>query len=113
MRQPRLWLILLATVLSTAAYMVTFNYLAEILTRVTRIPEVWIYGRVFTVASDAPTLAGATTVSAVQLGISVVPLMAGVALDAGAPITAVGWIGAGLAAVTIPVALLERIHDRN
>ncbi|MFD0537239.1 hypothetical protein ACFQY7_29340 [Actinomadura luteofluorescens] len=32
-----------------------------------------IYGRVFAIAADAPTLAGATTVSAFQLGISIVP----------------------------------------
>jgi MFS transporter, DHA1 family, chloramphenicol resistance protein len=67
-----------------------------------------IYGRVFTIAADAPTLAGATTVSAFQLGISLVPLMAGIALNAGAPITTVAWIGAGLATVTIPVVLIER-----
>ena len=67
-----------------------------------------IYGRVFTLAAGAPTLAGATTVSAFQLGISLVPLMAGIALNADAPITTVAWIGAGLAAVTIPVVLVER-----
>ena len=71
-----------------------------------------IYGRVFTIASDAPTLAGATTVSAFQLGISLVPLPAGIALNAGAPITAVAWIGAGLAAATIPVVLAERFSAR-
>ena len=180
MRQPRLWLVLLATLLSTAAYMITYSYLAELLVRVTGIPEAWIavvlvlfglgayaglavggriadrrphaalvagstgiaacsvliavlaehavavvplvlllgvagfvlnpavYGRVFRIAADAPTLAGATTVSAFQLGISLVPLMAGLALGAGAPVTAVAWIGAGLAAVTIPVVLVER-----
>jgi MFS transporter, DHA1 family, chloramphenicol resistance protein len=180
MRRPNLWLVYAVTLLSTAAYMITFNYLAELLTRVTGIPEVWIafvlvlfgvgayaglavggriadrrphlalvagsagilgcsvliavlaehalavvplvlllgvagfvlnpavYGRVFRIAADAPTLAGATTVSAFQLGISLVPLMAAVPLHAGAPVTTVAWIGAGLAAVTIPVVLAER-----
>ncbi|CAM2995920.1 MFS transporter [Saccharomonospora xinjiangensis] len=180
MRRPRLWLVYAATLLSTASYMITFNYLAEILTGVTGVPEMWIaavlvlfgvgayvglaiggriadrrphhalivgslgiagcsvsiallaehaipvvalvlllgvagfvlnpavYGRVFTIAADAPTLAGATTVSAFQLGISVVPLLAGAALSAGAPSTAVAWIGAGLAALTVPVVLAER-----
>lgn len=183
MRQPRLWLVYAATLLSTAAYMVTFNYLAELLDSVTGIPQVWIavvlmlfgvgayvglaiggrisdrrphhaliagsvgiavcsvliailaehalavvplvlllgvagfvlnpalYGRVFAIASDAATLAGATTVSAFQLGISLVPLMAGFALNAGAPVTTVAWIGAGLAALTVPVALLERASE--
>ncbi|MCT2591522.1 MFS transporter [Streptomyces sp. N2-109] len=180
MRQPRLWLVYAATLLSTAAYMITFNYLAELLDSVTGIPDTWtpvvlmlfgvgayvglaiggrmsdrrpheallagsagiivcsvliaalaehalaivplvlllgvagfvlnpaIYSRVFTLASDAPTLAGATTVSAVQLGISIVPLIAGIALNADAPITTVAWIGAVLAAITIPVVLCER-----
>ncbi|MGW6730581.1 MFS transporter [Nocardia sp. NPDC055029] len=180
LRQPRLWLVLAATLLSTAAYMITFNYLAELLTSVTGIPDVWlapilvlfgvgaylglaiggrisdrrpylalvagsagialcsvliavfaghavavvalvlllgiagfvlnpaIYGRVFTLAAGAPTLAGATTVSAFQLGIGLVPVVAGVVLNAGAPITAVPWIGAVSALVTIPFVLIER-----
>jgi DHA1 family chloramphenicol resistance protein-like MFS transporter len=180
LRRPRLWLVYAVTLLTTAAYMITFNYLAEILTHVTRIPDSWIaavlvlfgigayvglaiggrisdrhphftmiigstgiavcsvliasfatqmlaviplvlllgvsgfvinpalYGRVFALAASAPTLAGATTVSAFQLGISVVPLMAGVVLNAGASITVVAWIGAGLAAFTVPLVLIER-----
>jgi DHA1 family chloramphenicol resistance protein-like MFS transporter len=180
LRQPRLWLVYAVTLLTTAAYMVTFNYLAEVLINVTRIPDAWIaavlvlfgvgaytglavggrisdrrphftmiigstgivicsvliaslaaqalaviplvfllgvsgfvinpalYGRVFALAASAPTLAGATTVSAFQLGISFVPLMAGVVLNAGASITAVAWIGAALAAVTVPLVLVER-----
>jgi DHA1 family chloramphenicol resistance protein-like MFS transporter len=180
MRRPQLWCIYAVTLLSTAAYMISFNYLSALLTRVTGIPGVWvpailalfgvgafvglsiggriadkmpyhalligavgifvcsvllavfaehgvaviplvallgiagfilnpaIYGRVFTIASDAPTLAGATTVSAFQLGISLVPGLAGVAFTAGAGLASVAWIGAGLAAVTVPVVLLER-----
>jgi DHA1 family chloramphenicol resistance protein-like MFS transporter len=180
LRRPRLWLVYAVTLLTTAAYMITFNYLAEILTHVTRIPDSWIaavlvlfgigayvglaiggrisdrhphftmiigstgiavcsvliasfatqmlavvplvlllgvsgfvinpalYGRVFALAASAPTLAGATTVSAFQLGISVVPLMAGVVLNAGASITVVAWIGAGLAAFAVPLVLIER-----
>lgn len=185
MRRPRLWLVYAITLLSTAAYMITFNYLAEILTHVTRIPEAWIaavlvvfgvgayiglaiggrisdrqphfamilgavgivvssvlisflttqplavialvfllgvsgfvinpalYGRVFAIAASAPTLAGATTVSAFQLGISFVPLLAGFVLNVGASIIVVTWIGAGLAAITIPLILLERRATRR
>ncbi|WP_433411124.1 Cmx/CmrA family chloramphenicol efflux MFS transporter [Microtetraspora malaysiensis] len=185
MRRPQLWVVYAATLLSTAAYMISFNYLAAFLTDVTGVPGVWvpailvlfgvgafiglsiggriadrrpthalligaigiaatsvllavfapyapavvplvlvlgiagfvlnpaIYGRVFTIASEAPTLAGATTVSAFQLGISLVPALAGVALNAGAGITSVAWIGAGLAAVTVPTVLLDRAISRR
>jgi DHA1 family chloramphenicol resistance protein-like MFS transporter len=179
MAQPQLWLVYGATLLSTAAYMVSYNYLAAFLTDATGIPAVWVpailtlfgvgaflglsvggriadrrpfhallggavgiavtsvlltvlagqavavvllvlflgvagfvlnpavYGRVFTIAADAPTLAGATAVSAFQLGISLVPLFAGAALGAGAGIVSIPWIGAGLALVTILAVLLD------
>lgn len=185
LRRPQLWVVYGVTILSTAAYMISFNYLAAFLTDVTGIPEVWvpavlalfgagafiglavggrisdgrpfhailigaggilvasvllallarhvwavvplvlllglagfvlnpaIYGRVFAIAADAPTLAGATTVSAFQLGISLVPALAGVALDAGAGVTSVAWIGAGLAAATVPMVLLDRSLARR
>ncbi|MEU0565425.1 Cmx/CmrA family chloramphenicol efflux MFS transporter [Nonomuraea sp. NPDC005983] len=185
MRRPQLWVVYAVTLLSTAAYMISFNYLAALLTDITGIPGVWvpailtlfgvgafiglsiggriadrrpfhalligaigilvssvllaalaqhalavvplvlvlgiagfvlnpaIYGRVFTIASQAPTLAGATTVSAFQLGISLVPALAGAALSAGAGITSVTWIGAGLAAATVPTILLDRAISRR
>ncbi|ADB30219.1 major facilitator superfamily MFS_1 [Kribbella flavida DSM 17836] len=180
MRRPKLWWVYAATLLSTAAYMISFNFLSALLTDVTHLPAVWvpavlalfgigafvglsiggriadrrpydallagaggilvcsvllavlaehklavvalvallgvagfvlnpaIYGRVFSIAADAPTLAGATTVSAFQLGISLVPLLAGLALHAGAGLASIGWIGAALALATVPVVLLER-----
>ncbi|MGC0334120.1 DHA1 family chloramphenicol resistance protein-like MFS transporter [Streptomyces sp. SAI-170] len=180
MRQPQLWVVYAVTILSTAAYMITFNYLASFLTDVTGVPSVWVppvlalfgvgafvglsvggriadrrptqallagalgilgssvllallarhplavvplvlllgvagfvlnpavYGRVFTIAAQAPTLAGATTVSAFQLGISLVPALAGAALNSGADVTEVTWIGAALAAAVVPTALLDR-----
>ncbi|OII66763.1 Cmx/CmrA family chloramphenicol efflux MFS transporter [Streptomyces sp. CC77] len=185
MRQPQLWVVYAATLLSTAAYMITYNYLAAFLTDVTGMPAVWvpgilvlfgvgafvglsiggriadgrphhalligaagilvtsvllavlaghplavvplvlllgvagfvlnpaIYGRVFTVAAQAPTLAGATAVSMFQLGISIVPVLAGIALGAGAGLTSVAWLGAGLAALTVPVVLLDRRMARS
>jgi MFS transporter, DHA1 family, chloramphenicol resistance protein len=180
MRRPRLWLVYAVTLLSTAAYMISYNYLAAFLTDVTGTPGVWvpvilalfgvgaffglsvggriadrrpfhalltgavgiaaasvlltllarsdlavvlvvvglgtagfvlnpaIYGRVFTIAAAAPTLAGSTAVSMFQLGISLVPLFAGAALTAGAGLTAIPWIGAGLALLTVPVVLADR-----
>ncbi|MFH8337786.1 Cmx/CmrA family chloramphenicol efflux MFS transporter [Streptomyces sp. AM6-12] len=185
MKQPQLWVVYAATLLSTAAYMISYNYLAAFLTDITGIHSVWvpavlvlfgvgafvglsiggrisdgrphhalligaagilvasvllalfahhavavvplvlilgvagfvlnpaIYGRVFTVAAGAPTLAGATAVSMFQLGISLVPLLAGVALGAGAGLTAIPWLGAGLAVLTVPVVLADRTMARG
>ncbi|MFE3447219.1 MFS transporter [Nocardia sp. NPDC059180] len=180
LRTPRLWGIYVITILTTAAYMITFNYLAAILADITEVAEIWIpailalfgagafaglsiggrisdqhphrallsgaaaiavlsgvmvfavdqvwavvptvfligiaafllnpalYGRVFTIAAEAPTLAGATTVSAFQLGISITPVLAAVTLSRGAPLTSVSWIGAALAVAAIPVILADR-----
>ncbi|NUS92211.1 MAG: MFS transporter [Nocardia sp.] len=67
-----------------------------------------LYARVFAIAADAPTLAGATTVSAFQLGISCTPVLAAVTLTRGADLTSVCVIGAVLAAAAIPLILLDR-----
>lgn len=180
MRRPALWSMYAITVLTTAAYMISFNYLAAMLTDITELPEVWvpavlalfgigsfvglsiggrvsdrrphlalltgatavvllsvvlvaaveevwavvptvfllgvaafvlnpaIYGRVFAIAADAPTLAGATTVSAFQLGISITPVLAAAAFTQGASLTSVGWIGAALAVAAVPLVLIDR-----
>ncbi|MDR8410211.1 MFS transporter [Nonomuraea sp. 3-1Str] len=180
MRKPALWGIYAITILTTAAYMITFNYLAAMLADITAVPGVWIpailalfgvgafvglsvggrvsdqrphlallagasaivilsavmvvaiqqvwavvptvflmgvaafvlnpavYGRVFAIAADAPTLAGATTVSAFQLGISITPVLAAAALTRGAALTSVCLIGAALAAAAVPLVLLDR-----
>ncbi|XVV05044.1 MFS transporter [Actinosynnema sp. CA-248983] len=185
MRKPRLWNVYAITVLSTAAYMISFNYLSAILADVTGVPGVWVpavlalfgvgafaglsiggriadrrphraltvgavgiaalssvlavfpgvpevvvptvfllgvaafvlnpalYGRVFAIAADAPTLAGATTVSAFQLGISLTPAFAAAALTSGAPVTTVSWIGAGAAVLTLPLIALDRRGSRT
>lgn len=185
MRKPQLWAVYAATLLSTAAYMISYNYLAAILTDLTGVDSVWVppilvlfgigafvglsiggriadgrphhalllgaggilvtsvllavladhvlavvvlvlllgvagfvlnpavYGRVFTVAADAPTLAGATAVSMFQLGISLVPALAGVAIGAGAGLGAIPWLGAGLALLTVPAVLADRAMARG
>ncbi|GAB2617702.1 MFS transporter [Streptomyces capparidis] len=184
MRDPLLWGLFAVTILTTAAYMITFNYLAAMLADITGVPEVWIpavlalfgvgafvglsvggrvsdrrphlalltgaaaivvlsvlmvaaiervwavvptvfligvaafvlnpavYGRVFAIAADAPTLAGATTVSAFQLGISVTPVLAAAPLTRGAALTSVCLIGAALAAAAVPLILLDRGRAR-
>ncbi|WP_433245076.1 MFS transporter [Streptosporangium sp. CA-135522] len=183
MRNPMLWGIYAITILTTAAYMITFNYLAAMLADITAIPEVWIpailtlfgvgafvglsiggrvsdrrphlalltgasaivilsvvmavaiqqvwavvptvfligiaafvlnpavYGRVFAIAADAPTLAGATTVSAFQLGISITPVLAAASLTQGTALTSVCLIGAALAAAAVPLILLDRARQ--
>ncbi|MFI6026495.1 MFS transporter [Amycolatopsis magusensis] len=183
MRKPMLWGVYAITLLTTAAYMISFNYLAAMLADLTAMPEVWIpavlalfgagaflglsiggrisdkrphlalltgavaivllsvvlvfairqawavvptvfligvaafvlnpaiYGRVFALAGDAPTLAGATTVSAFQLGISITPVLAAVTLTQGAGLTSVCLIGAALAAAAIPLVLLDRARQ--
>lgn len=177
-RKPRLWGIFGITILTTAAYMITFNYLSAMLVEITGVSTVWIpailalfgigafaglsiggrvsdqrphtalltgavaiallsvvlvfaihrswavlptvfllgvaafvvnpaiYGRVFAIAADAPTLAGATTVSAFQLGISATPVLAAAALTQA--LTWVSLIGAVLAALAVPLIVLDR-----
>ncbi|WP_228002962.1 MFS transporter [Nocardia australiensis] len=183
MRKPMLWCVYAITVLTTAAYMITFNYLAAMLADITAVPAVWIpavlalfgvgafiglsiggrvsdrrphlallagasaivilsvvlvvvmplvwaavpaifllgiaafvlnpaiYARVFAIAADAPTLAGATTVSAFQLGISITPVLAAATLTRGAALTSVCFIGAGLAAAVVPLILRDRARQ--
>ncbi|GLW93302.1 MFS transporter [Actinokineospora globicatena] len=185
MKQTRLVAVYVATLLSTASYMISYNYLAPLLTDVTKLDSVWvpamltlfgigafvgisiggrisdvrpfhalligavgiavcsvalavlaehdlavivivalmgvagfvlnpaIYGRVFTLAYAAPTLAGSTAVSMFQLGISLVPVLAGIALSAGASLTAIPWIGAGIAVLTIPAILVDQTLTRR
>lgn len=179
-RQPRLWGVYAIIILTTAAYMITYNYLSAMLTDITALRTIWVpavlalfgigaflglsiggrisdrrphlalltgattiailsvamvvairhiwtavpvvfllgiaafllnpavYGRVFTIAAGAPTLAGATAVSAFQLGISITPVLAATALTHTAPLTSVCWIGAALAVAAIPLALFDR-----
>lgn len=72
-----------------------------------------LHGRFITVAADAPTLAGATAVSAFQLGISITPVTAAASFSQGGALTSVCWIGAVLAAAAIPLVLLDRAARRH
>lgn len=185
LRNRRLWGVWTITVLTTAAYMVSYNYLAAMLADITQLAEAWIpavlalfgigafiglsiggrisderphtallvgaggiaalslammltidqswtalptvfvlgiaafilnpavYGRVFALAAQAPTLAGATTVSAFQLGISITPVLAGMALTRGADLTAVCAIGTLLAISAVPLILIDRAGQHS
>ncbi|MBB3663806.1 DHA1 family chloramphenicol resistance protein-like MFS transporter [Prauserella sediminis] len=183
LRNPMLWGMWTITVLTTAAYMITYNYLAAMLADITALSEAWIpavltlfgigafiglsvggrisdrrphtallsgtaavavlsltmvaaiqqswagaavafllgiaafvlnpaiYGRVFALAVHAPTLAGAATVSAFQLGISLTPALAGIALGHGAVLTVICVIGAALAIGAVPLILNDRVRQ--
>ncbi|WP_338883349.1 MULTISPECIES: Cmx/CmrA family chloramphenicol efflux MFS transporter [Xenorhabdus] len=73
-----------------------------------------VMNRVYTIAADAPTLAGATNVSAFQFGITLAPLLGGLAIKAGYGLPSVGWIGALLATVAIiPILLDAYFHNKK
>ncbi|MEV3854774.1 Cmx/CmrA family chloramphenicol efflux MFS transporter [Streptomyces sp. NPDC050095] len=170
MARPRLWLSYAVTALTFGAVIVTFSYLAPLLTEVTGVPEAWVpallalfgaggllglavggrtaharplatlawglaalavvsallataarstaavtglvlllgiagyvtnpalQSRVFTLAPDAPTLVGAGSTAAFNVGNTLAPLLGGLAIDAGLGYPSVAWVGAGLAA---------------
>ncbi|MGW2325492.1 Cmx/CmrA family chloramphenicol efflux MFS transporter [Streptomyces sp. NPDC001700] len=67
--------------------------------------------RMFNVANAAPTLAGATTTSAFNIGNTVGPWLGGLVIDAGWGYPAVAWTGAALAGTGIvTTALAARLH---
>ncbi|WKX72304.1 Cmx/CmrA family chloramphenicol efflux MFS transporter [Streptomyces sp. XD-27] len=69
--------------------------------------------RVFTIAGDAPTLAGALNTSAFNVGITAAPLLGGLAIGTGRDYASVAWVGAGLAALAlVAVALAARLDGR-
>ena len=67
--------------------------------------------RMFNVANAAPTLAGATTTSAFNIGNTVGPWLGGLVIDAGWGYPAVAWTGAALAGTGIvTTAIAARLH---
>ncbi|KPC66726.1 Cmx/CmrA family chloramphenicol efflux MFS transporter [Streptomyces chattanoogensis] len=182
--RPELWVSYLLTALTFGAAVVTFSYLAPLLTKVSGLPEGWVplvlalYGagglagltvggrvadtaplrtlliggggltiasaalaltaeslgaaivlvlvlgftgwvvnpvvqsRVFRIAPDAPTLAGAVNTSAFNTGITLTPMLGGLAIDADLGLPSVAWVGAAtgvLALVAVGwAATLER-----
>ncbi|MGO4757010.1 Cmx/CmrA family chloramphenicol efflux MFS transporter, partial [Streptomyces sp. 2MCAF27] len=57
--------------------------------------------RMFNVANAAPTLAGATTTSAFNIGNTLGPWLGGLVIDLGWGYPAVAWTGAALAAAAV------------
>ncbi|CDM91015.1 Cmx/CmrA family chloramphenicol efflux MFS transporter [Xenorhabdus bovienii] len=73
-----------------------------------------VMNRVYTIAANAPTLAGATNVSAFQLGITLAPLLAGFAIGAGYGLSSVAGVGALLAIIAlVPILIDARLHHKN
>ncbi|MBT2488752.1 MFS transporter [Streptomyces sp. ISL-96] len=171
--RPELWVSFAVTVLAFGAAIVTFSYLAPLLTDVSGLPESWVpavlslYGvgglvgmtiggrvadrapirtlyvgigaltvasaavalaapnltltvvlvlvlgvagyvinpalqsRVFTIAPDAPTLVPAVSTSAFNVGITLTPMLGGMAIDAGFGYASVAWVGAGVGALAV------------
>ncbi|MFF4949495.1 Cmx/CmrA family chloramphenicol efflux MFS transporter [Streptomyces chattanoogensis] len=182
--RPELWVSYLLTALTFGAAVVTFSYLAPLLTKVSGLPEGWVplvlalYGagglagltvggrvadtaplrtlliggggltvasaalaltaeslgaaivlvlvlgftgwvvnpvvqsRVFRIAPDAPTLAGAVNTSAFNTGITLTPMLGGLAIDADLGLSSVAWVGAATGALALVAvgwaAALER-----
>ncbi|WP_194238780.1 Cmx/CmrA family chloramphenicol efflux MFS transporter [Streptomyces spongiae] len=70
--------------------------------------------RLFNVAGAAPTLAGATTTAAFNLGNTGGPWLGGAVIDAGFGFASTAWAGAGLTAAAIgATAVSLRLHRRS
>ncbi|WP_189856471.1 Cmx/CmrA family chloramphenicol efflux MFS transporter [Streptomyces poonensis] len=70
--------------------------------------------RLFNVAAAAPTLAGATTTAAFNLGNTGGPWLGGTVIDAGFGYASTAWAGAALTATAIAVAGVSlRLHRRT
>lgn len=70
--------------------------------------------RMFNVAGAAPTLAGATTTAAFNLGNTGGPWLGGAVIDAGFGFASTAWAGAGLTATAIgATAVSLRLHRRT
>ncbi|MDX2292330.1 MULTISPECIES: Cmx/CmrA family chloramphenicol efflux MFS transporter [Streptomyces] len=68
--------------------------------------------RVYGLAGDAPTLAGATNVSAFNVGNMLGPWFGGLVIDARAGFAAVGWAGAALGASALALVWLSQTAGR-
>ncbi|WP_439674161.1 Cmx/CmrA family chloramphenicol efflux MFS transporter [Embleya sp. MST-111070] len=73
-----------------------------------------VNARVFAIASDAPTLAGATNTAAFNVGITVGPLLGGRVIAAGFDYAAVAWVGVALGLIALASAWTDsRMRGRT
>ncbi|MFC4080615.1 Cmx/CmrA family chloramphenicol efflux MFS transporter [Amycolatopsis samaneae] len=68
--------------------------------------------RTYAVAGDAPTLVGASTTSAFNVGNTAGPWLGGLAIDAGLGFPSVAWVGAVLGAATLAALTLAAVVQR-
>ncbi|MBQ0826202.1 Cmx/CmrA family chloramphenicol efflux MFS transporter [Streptomyces tagetis] len=70
--------------------------------------------RMFNVAGAAPTLAGATTTAAFNLGNTGGPWLGGTVIDAGLGFASTAWAGAAMTAVAIVLVVVSlKLHSRS
>ena len=68
--------------------------------------------RTYAVAGDAPTLVGASTTSAFNVGNTAGPALGGLAINAGLGFASVAWVGIALGAATLAVLAVSVKIDR-
>ncbi|WP_410635705.1 Cmx/CmrA family chloramphenicol efflux MFS transporter [Amycolatopsis sp. cmx-4-83] len=69
--------------------------------------------RAYQVSGDAPTLTGASTTAAFNVGNTVGPWLGGVAIDAGLGYPSVAWTGMALGAATLVALTAAAVVQRN
>ncbi|MFE4175156.1 Cmx/CmrA family chloramphenicol efflux MFS transporter [Streptomyces sp. NPDC056909] len=103
-------LVLLALTASNPAAVVTLTFLLGVSAFYTA-PA--LNARMFNIAAAAPTLAGATTTAAFNLGNTGGPWLGGVVIDADFGFASTAWAGAAMAVVAIALtAISRRFHHR-
>ncbi|MET9293752.1 Cmx/CmrA family chloramphenicol efflux MFS transporter [Streptomyces sp. NPDC003077] len=82
----------------TAANLVVVVVLVFVLGVTGYVTNPSLQTRVFALAPDAPTLVPAVNTSAFNVGITLTPMLGGLAIDAGYGFASVAWVGAGVGA---------------
>ncbi|MFE6775401.1 Cmx/CmrA family chloramphenicol efflux MFS transporter [Streptomyces sp. NPDC057702] len=83
----------------TARHAVVVVGLVLVLGFVAWVTNPVLQSRVFALAPEAPTLAGAANTAAFNVGNTLAPLLGGLVIDAGYGFASVAWVGVALAAV--------------
>ncbi|MEV7523137.1 Cmx/CmrA family chloramphenicol efflux MFS transporter [Streptomyces sp. NPDC091371] len=100
----------LALLASTAVAAITLSFLLGVSAFFTA-PA--LNARMFNVAGAAPTLAGATTTAAFNLGNTGGPWLGGTVIDAGLGFAATAWAGAAMTLTAIALAVIALRLDRR
>ncbi|MCX5198689.1 MFS transporter [Streptomyces sp. NBC_00249] len=100
----------LALLASTAAAAIALSFLLGVSAFFTA-PA--LNARMFNVAGAAPTLAGATTTAAFNLGNTGGPWLGGTVIDAGLGFSATAWAGAAMTVTAIGLTLIALRLDRR